>query len=550
MIERIVENWLTNVNEKSFQIPFCQMLIGEGYQVIHLSRHGSFEEGKDVLAIAPDGIPCAFQLKGVKGKKISQTEWSTYHDQIIRLIETPIKHPSIGETLDRRVYFVTNGELDEEVRVEITNQNPDRVRRKLPELKTILKGELTTRFNKLHTNLWPIELQSERDLLELYLADGTGYLDKAKFAGLMESIILSIDDPKQVDGQRLLASAALFASFALYPFSQVENYIAVIEGWTIFIAYITSFIEKYRLTKKYWGGTIQIAEEAIEIALINLWEEVKNLEYIVAGDALADQPFYKGRLTWITGYISSLVLWQNGNISNVAPPEDFSDFLLKNLNELHLWGEAAIPQFLSIVWALRNIDHQYLSDRLLYSIYQGTLAKTISSEGLPDPYHNLGEVTLAFSNLSDLLVKENFSGRSYYLDSLIQLLARYEYRGVLAEDWKKITSVQFSEFEPENSWQFCFWHCEDGVLHVTLPKKPQSWQNLFDHSMEVQVHKIPSYFVSNPVLLLIFLMVFPHRIRPDVIKFLDEAFVKNSLMVKNCYKSEKGTRTNQMETIQ
>ena len=123
MIERIIENWLTKVNEKSFQVPFCQMLIGEGYQVIHLSRHGSFEEGKDVLAIAPDGVPCAFQLKGANGGKISQNEWSKYNEQITRLVEIPIKHPSIDESKSRRVFFVTNGELDEEVRVQITNQN-------------------------------------------------------------------------------------------------------------------------------------------------------------------------------------------------------------------------------------------------------------------------------------------------------------------------------------------------------------------------------------------------------------------------------------------
>lgn len=98
MIERIIENWLTKVNEKSFQVPFCQMLIGEDYQVVHLSRHGSFEEGKDVLAIAPDGVPCAFQLKGANGGKISQNEWSKYNEQITRLVEIPIKHPSIDES--------------------------------------------------------------------------------------------------------------------------------------------------------------------------------------------------------------------------------------------------------------------------------------------------------------------------------------------------------------------------------------------------------------------------------------------------------------------
>jgi len=68
MQERLLENWLISVNEKSFQIPFCQLLTGEGHEVVHISRHGPFEAGKDILAIDSNGIPCAFQLKGSTGK--------------------------------------------------------------------------------------------------------------------------------------------------------------------------------------------------------------------------------------------------------------------------------------------------------------------------------------------------------------------------------------------------------------------------------------------------------------------------------------------------
>lgn len=523
MIERIIENWLTKVNEKSFQVPFCQMLIGEGYQVVHLSRHGSFEEGKDILAIAPDGTPCAFQLKGADGGKISQNEWAKYNHQITRLVEIPIKHPSIDESKTRRVYFVTNGELDEEVRVQITNQNPDRVRRQLPELGTILKGELLNRFSKIHTDLWPLQLQSEKDLLELYLADGTGCLDKAKYAGFLESLIFSTEKPTKVKGQRVLASAALFASYALFPFSHADNHVAMIEGWTIFIACATSLIERYQLGERYWRNTIQIAEDAIEMALSNLWEEVKTMEYFVAGNALVDTPFYRGRLTWITGFVSSYIILQKEKKPGYIIDEEFSNFILAIQNSLLLWGEAALPQFLSILWALRTIGYPQMADRLLFGIYKGILDKTTSIEGIPDPYHNLGEIVLAISGFSDKLREENFAGRSYSLDSLIQLLAKRDYRGVLAENWKQITLIHFVEFEPEYSWQFCTWHCEDGILHETMPKTPQSWKLLVYQSNEIDVEKIPSYFQSNPAMLLIFLLVYPHRIRPDVVKYLDNS---------------------------
>ena len=105
MIERVIENWLTRANERSLEVPFAQLLTGEGYQVVHLSRHGPSEEGKDILAIDPTGTPCAFQLKSIPdGGKFTQNLWEKELGQIIRLVEIPIQHPSIDPGLYRRVY--------------------------------------------------------------------------------------------------------------------------------------------------------------------------------------------------------------------------------------------------------------------------------------------------------------------------------------------------------------------------------------------------------------------------------------------------------------
>lgn len=210
MIERVIENWLTRVNERSLEIPFCQLLTSEGYQVVHLSRHGSFEQGKDILAIDPEGVPCAFQLKG-SGEKITQRLWAKeYVEQIIRLVELPIKHPSIDSSLPRNVFFVTNGELDEEVRIEIEDRNHEWERRGYPRLNTIVKGQLLARFLDLHTNLWPLELAFERNFLELFLTNGRANLDKRKLADFIINLLPFADENlNRVECSRRLASVAV-----------------------------------------------------------------------------------------------------------------------------------------------------------------------------------------------------------------------------------------------------------------------------------------------------------------------------------------------------
>jgi hypothetical protein len=113
LIERLLENWLIRANERSFQIPFCQSLAYEGHTVVHLSRHCAMEMGKDILTIAPDDVPCAYQLKGVEGSgKLNLSSWrEDLGKQLNPLVLGKIVHPSIPNGRPHRAYIVVNGEL-------------------------------------------------------------------------------------------------------------------------------------------------------------------------------------------------------------------------------------------------------------------------------------------------------------------------------------------------------------------------------------------------------------------------------------------------------
>ena len=124
MIERLLENWLTRANERSFQIPFCHWLAYKGHTVVHMSRHCAMEMGKDILAIDPEGIPCAYQLKGVEGGgRITLSKWrDDLSKQLHPLVHRKIVHPSIPDR-PHRSFIVINGELDEEVARDIDDFN-------------------------------------------------------------------------------------------------------------------------------------------------------------------------------------------------------------------------------------------------------------------------------------------------------------------------------------------------------------------------------------------------------------------------------------------
>ena len=83
LIERIVENWLTSASERTFQIPFCQLLSAKGEKLLYIATHGQFEKGKDVITELPDGTLRAYQMKG---GDIKLAQWREIAVASIRLI--------------------------------------------------------------------------------------------------------------------------------------------------------------------------------------------------------------------------------------------------------------------------------------------------------------------------------------------------------------------------------------------------------------------------------------------------------------------------------
>ena len=103
-------------------------------------------------------------------------------------------------------------------------------------------------------------------------------------------------------------------------------------------------------------------------------------------------------------------------------------------------------------------------------------------------------------------------------------MVRRGLRGALAEIWKPITAMHFATFETENPSEYCLWQCEQGKTITTAPKAPQSWKELQEKAAEFSLTNIPAYFKNNPEILLLFLIVYPHRMNSDVVKFLDDVY--------------------------
>lgn len=245
MFERLIENWLINVHELGYQIPFCQVLLTEKYKVLHISRHGRGEHGKDVVARNPEGQLTTFQLKG---GDITLPIWRQIRGEVEDLVRLPVLLPGIRKDEVHSPVLVTNGEIRGDALTSVQEYAEDWERRGSPRLQVWQRNELLSLFIKSHGSYLPNALSDFRQFVELYISDFHDRLPREKFAGFLGKLVdSSIVSGRGQKTKRAVESMLLMGSYIIDQYERIGNHISAAEGWTIVAATIMHIAERERL---------------------------------------------------------------------------------------------------------------------------------------------------------------------------------------------------------------------------------------------------------------------------------------------------------------
>jgi len=515
---------LDKSNEKAFQVPFCHALASQGYTVLHLSRHCGMELGKDVIAIDRSGKPCAFQLKSIKGGKLSLARWrEDLGKQVYDLALGKVVHPSLQTNKAHRSFLVINGELEEEVSRAIDDFNRQHPRNRL---HTILKGQLLKMFLELKSDFWPSSGPATKVILELLLMSGRERFPKQKLAHLLESVlpISSRKRPTQETCSRAIASAAVLCALVISPFSEQDNHVAEIEAWTVFGSYVLALAERWRLPNIAWRTEFQIALSAVRNALARLTEEIEKRPHLVEGDGLTDHLVYHIRLTHLIGLMSLHGLWTTGEGCALgASDSTFSQgFCEKHRQKMKLWGEAAIPGFVALYFFTRSYDATFKSDGVILTLLNTLIScnKPGNPKAIPSPYYDVDDILPTLAGIAEKPVEDSFCGQSHSLEALVHLVVRENWKQRLKVVWPDISRIAVAWFEPEKPWQYYLWRCERGTDWTRQWQRTQSWAELQEAAWDGDGRGLPRLIRQYPLFYLCFLMVFPHRLCSAGVRWL------------------------------
>lgn len=538
MIERVVENWLNNASERSFQLPFCYILQNNGHKILHMTRHRPLEFGKDIITIDTNGGYHAYQLK--QGF-INQRIWTEIFSQLTQLCYKNLAHPHVPKDSIYTPYLVTNGGIDEEVYRGIEDFNEGLKAAGRPSLQIIKYDDLYSEFLTLGAKLWPTELADYKKLIEFTLFDGEDIFPTEKFVSLLESQLeLSSGEIGEIknlpSAKRHITSSAILASYCASNYLEKDNHVAVIEIWIIYLAQVNALILKLKLNKKEFEEVFSIAMEIIYQTLQNLTDELEERKDLFEGDIIFDLPFYGYRATRVVGLVAVLFLWIKITTDDQEQLERISKIIEKYLSQCRLLTESHLPYFLAIYWAMRKYDSTQKPVEFLKMIIDTIIGVSKKGLGLANPYYR--ENDLMPLHLQSILrteihpgisfgiepMDDNFKYTSFYLSGIIQIFVRLNYKQAMRFLWPSVTRFSFKYFQVEKEWHFFKWKNKDvGKEKSSLPNLTQSWEELRRAASNYDENQIPNLLEINPIFSLLFLIYFPHRVNPDFLKYLDSA---------------------------
>jgi len=528
LLERVIENWLTSVNERQYQLPFCQVLASRGETILYVSSHGPFEKGKDVISSTSEGTIHAYQLK--KGD-IGLREWRDIHGEVENLIELAIEISGRLPVTEFVPYLVTNGEFTDPVIEQIRVANLSRHNRGIHnELRTIAKGELFGMFRDAHGAYLPRELADFRTFLELILHDGTAPAAKEMAALLFEHLFPGdLTSVGHLDIARAATSVALLTAYISGPAVLAANHWSVFEYWVLAGCYVLYLPAKTGRAEAACGFVFDMCQLAAENALIALAEECKDRANFVQGLPLDDGAVYRARMTILLGLVcaldlSLLIRGKTREHSLIA-----ERLVMDRLRETIFWGESATPFY----WMCMLVAEQHcnsmvaegLALRLVKDICEAN-GDAAQGRGCPSPYYS-AEEALRIAYRFDQSNDEQFVGFSYSVLALVHFLTRRLRRQALSSLWHRITRLGLVDYIPASEAEWFRWKSKEGVLNNRLVDEPQSWQTLRARASAVATDSLPRSLLTRPAFVLWYVLVYPHRFTPVAAKVIDDA-VKNS----------------------
>ena len=277
--ERIVEDWLTNADERGYQASFIVSLIRQKHRVKYVSAHTVLEHGKDVISVSPTGELSAYQLKA---GNIGLSAWRDMRGEVEELVLVPVTAGAgVKPRIADRAYLVTSGRVSDPARHQIELINAENQSLGRPTIELIERDELLGEFLSLFETFLPSGVPDAASVVALTAADGRGRPSGKELFPLFSAIAGSAVSRTRL--RRASSELVAAAEFVSAPYRRAGNRISVIDVWVLAAAVLAKISLGGEVQRRAVRQGLDLVEMAVDEAADDLWAEVNESEDFLGG---------------------------------------------------------------------------------------------------------------------------------------------------------------------------------------------------------------------------------------------------------------------------
>ncbi len=533
VLERLIESWLDNQTERRYQPAFIQLLISEGWNVLHNTRHSPIEFGKDVIARDPDGVLHCFQLKGNPNGRVTKTEAQSQLPQVIELIEASLSDAYLSYSRERYVaVWVTNGEIDEEARLLLESAGKRSRIATCPAKKLELwsRGTLTNRFLKSAGTVWPTTLEGTRNILDFLAKDGSEIPNHQDIS----SILVSCAPPptsktNTATKSSRLSALLLLAEILKAPLYSSENH------YGLYVVTVLASVQGLRFADS--AKRKSLVEQYARLALehcADLVSEAKRRKYDpdlswAQRDMLAESEIMLERRRLVGDCAATLLL---SGTNTYQWDWDYARKLTEaTFFRPHLWGFGAFPSLIVRYWAtcLARIDLRpdFQFANHLHVILQGTMGRVPNTTPLASPYYSFTDCWAFRHKLrtfaDDDIFSDSFINIAWFARAVLFMLAKRNYKVTCKNLWPTFSQVLHEEPSLPSQVFFDSRLSREGRTKTyTFLRK--EWKELVREAVDDSDGAFLEQFSDLSWLVAAYISIVPYRAWTGVLMWLDAKF--------------------------
>lgn len=527
---KLVESWLDNQGERRYQPALIQLLISEGWTVLHNTRHSPIEFGKDVIARSPDGKLCALQLKGNPGSRLTKSEAQSLLPQFLEAMESAIPE-SYGRRRNERhrTIIVTNGEIDEEAR-ELFDRTAVRVENPLCSSDSVAywsRGELLARFSAKVQSIWPSTIEGLGEAVRMFSESGLAIPTPSQIiVPLSAAFGMSNSNMKAPEKSSKITSIFLLTEVLKSPWYRTANHYALFQISILATAYALQFADaakRVAMVEAYAGIALAHA-----VDLVNECEERGfDPQYNDSVQSpLSEVDIFPERARLIADVVAALTLANRlGEIDRGYARKLISGSVMPGC----LWGQFVIPSMIIRHWAWRRLDASMLPEQSLVSLFVAYIGAA-ENHSLPDqvtnaaPYYRFEEVL--HSNSKGLLgiesdiSQDDTRNHMYFGKAVLQMLALRNWKQSCKSIWRRFSMKMHGSTEVGLTDFYSPLISNTGST-TSEQFYSKTWVELVNDGIDANGSSKVEAFQGLDWVLAAYLCIAPHRAEHNVLMTLD-----------------------------